>query len=134
MFDTGSQRTFITKNLKGKLELKSTRKENINLTTFGSSNSVKKSLDVVTIHVLTDKQQIQLNALVTICPPFPVTIGRVQLPSELQGLHLVDPLNSKNDLNVDILIGNDNFAKLITGNMKKSEDDCLIATETKWDG
>lgn len=133
MFDTGSQRTFITKNLKEKLELKSTRKENINLTTFGSCNSVKKSLDVVTIHVLTDKQQIQLNALVTqtICPPFPVTIGRVQLPSELQGLHLADPLNSKNDLNVDILIGNDNFAKLITGNMKKSEDDCLIATESK---
>ena len=86
-----------------------------------------------TIHVLTDKQQIQLNALVTqtICPPFPVTIGRVQLPSELQGLHLADPLNSKNDLNVDILIRNDNFAKLITGNMKKSEDDCLIATESK---
>ena len=133
MFDTGSQRTFITKNLKEKLELKSTRKENINLTTFGSSSSVKKSLDVVTIHVLTDKQQIQLNALVTqtICPPFPVTIGRVQLPSELQGLHLADPLNSKNDLNVDILIRNDNFAKLITGNMKKSEDDCLIATESK---
>ena len=45
MFDTGSQRlTFITKNLKEKLELKSTRKENINLTTFGSSNSAKKSL------------------------------------------------------------------------------------------
>ena len=28
-------------------------------------------------------------------------------------------------------MGNDNFAKLITGNMKKSEDDCLIATESK---
>ena len=134
MFDTGSQRTFITQNLKEKLELKSTRKENINLTTFGSSNSVKKSLDVVTIHVLTDKQQIQLNALVTnYLSPIPrLNIGRrVQLPSELQGLHLADPLNSKNDLNVDILIGNDNFAKLITGNMKKSEDDCLIATESK---
>ncbi|XP_068712750.1 uncharacterized protein [Montipora foliosa] len=73
MFNTGSQRTFITKNLKEKLKLKSTRKENINLTTFGSSNSVKKLLDVVTIHVLTDKQQIQLNALVTqtICPNSP---------------------------------------------------------------
>ena len=46
-------------------------------------------------------------------------------------MHLADPLNSKNDLNVDILIGNDNFAKLITENMKKSEDDCLIATGSK---
>ena len=114
MFDTGSQRTFITKTLREKLKLKATRKENINPTTFGSTNSVKKSLDVVTIHVLTDKQQIQLNALVTqtICPPFPVTIGHVQLLPELQGLHLADPLNSKNDLNVNILISNDNCTKI----------------------
>lgn len=46
-------------------------------------------------------------------------------------MYFVDLLNFKNDLNVDIFIGNDNFVKLIIGNMKKFEDDCLIVIESK---
>lgn len=43
LFDTGSQRIFITQDMKRKLELKTMGKELLNVTTFGSFQSTRKT-------------------------------------------------------------------------------------------
>ena len=51
LFDSGSQRSYITQSLRDKLGLKTVRKERLILRTFGRSESVVKSLDVVKLWV-----------------------------------------------------------------------------------
>ena len=43
LFDTGSQRTFTTQDMKHKLELKTMGKELLDVTTFGSFQSTRKT-------------------------------------------------------------------------------------------
>ena len=52
LFDSGSQRTYVTDNVRKQLKLKTIRKENIMIKTFGQINdSEMKSLDVVQFKV-----------------------------------------------------------------------------------
>ena len=71
LFDTGSQRTFITQDMKHKLELKAMGKELLDVTTFGSFQSIK----------------IKIKTLVTpiICPPLSVLMKNLKMPPELKG-------------------------------------------------
>ena len=47
LFDTGSQRTFITQDMKHKLELQTMGKELLDVTTFSSFQSTRKIYDIV---------------------------------------------------------------------------------------
>ncbi len=47
LFDTGSQRTYVTNNLKSRLTLKPMEKENLRLNTFGDDRIRKETCDVV---------------------------------------------------------------------------------------
>ena len=52
LFDTGSQRSYITSDLKERLGLKAVRKENVIIKTFGSfANAEVKKLDIVEFKV-----------------------------------------------------------------------------------
>ena len=53
------------------------------------------------------------------------------IPLELKGLKLADPPDAKDELNIDILIGNDHYGKLVRGKIKKFYNESLITTETK---
>ena len=46
LLDTGSQRTFITQDMKHKLELKTMEKEILDVTAFGSFQSTRKTYDI----------------------------------------------------------------------------------------
>ena len=120
-------------DLKDKLNLRTLRKEVLDITTFGSVESNRKSPEVVKLNLITDKEDIELSALVTpaICPPLPTTVQHIQIPPELKRMKLADPLNAADELNVDILVGNDYYGKLVTGKMKKINNESLIATESK---
>ena len=48
LFDTGSQKTFITQYLKNKLQLKAAQNEILDVTTFGSTKGTPKSYEAVT--------------------------------------------------------------------------------------
>lgn len=52
LFDSGSQRTYITENLRAHLRLKTVRKERVVIKTFGRNDSEVKNLDVVRFNVL----------------------------------------------------------------------------------
>ncbi|XP_068757594.1 uncharacterized protein [Montipora capricornis] len=105
LFDTGSQRTFITENMRNRLNLKTIRKELLDVTTFGDIKTTRRNYDVVSPNLDTGKESLSLTAIVTptICPP--LKIKAFKIPPELEGLKLADtPIGNSE---VDILIGND---------------------------
>ena len=116
LFDTGSQRTFITQDMTHKLELKPTGKELLDVTTFGSFQSTRKTYDIVSFSISTETENITIKALVTpiICPPLSV-MEKLKIPPALKGLKLADRLQSPENLDFDIIIGNDYYGQLITG-------------------
>ena len=60
-------------------------------------------------------------ALVTpiICPPLSNNVQLAKVPPEFKALNIANSVEKKNDHNIDILIGNDHYAQVIVGNMKK---------------
>ena len=56
----------------------------------------------------------------------------LKIPPELKGLKLADRLQSSQNLDVDIIIGNDYYGQLITGKIIKTENEALIAIESKF--
>ena len=65
LFDTGSQRTFITQDMKHKLELKTMGKELLDVTTFGSFQSTRKTYDIVSFSLSTETENIKMKAFIT---------------------------------------------------------------------
>ena len=54
------------------------------------------------------------------------------MPPKLKGLKLANRLQSTENLDVDIVIGNDYYGVLITGKIIKPANDALIAMESKF--
>ena len=120
--------------MKNKLELQTKGKELLDVTTFGSFQSTRKTYDIVSFSLPTEKENIKIKALVTpiICPPLSVMMNNLKIPPELKGLKLADRLQSSQNLDVDIIIGNDYYGQLITGKIIKTENEALIAIESKF--
>ena len=57
---------------------------------------------------------------------------KLKIPPALKGLKLADRLQSPENLDVDIIIGNDYYGQLITGKIIKTENEALIAIESKF--
>ena len=56
----------------------------------------------------------------------------LKIPPELKGLKLADRLQSSQNIDVDIINGNDYYGQLITGKIIKIENEALIAIESKF--
>ena len=133
LIDTGSQKTFITQCLKNKLQLKAVQNETLDVTTFGSTRGTPKSYEVVTLTLNAVNKDVKITALVTpiICPPLSST-QHTEIPVEFKALAFADPLDAEGDRTIDILIGNDHYARIIVGNTKKSQDERWMATQSKF--
>ena len=96
--------------MKNKLELQTKGKELLDVTTFGSFQSTRKTY-IVSFSLPTEKENIKIKALVTpiICLPLSVMMKNLKIPPELKGLKLADRLQSSQNLDVDIIIGNDYY-------------------------
>ena len=72
-FDSGSQRSYISEEVRRKLNLEVERQENLNLNTFGTEKSVRKKCDVVKLKLDTGKDDtaILISAISyqSICSP-----------------------------------------------------------------
>jgi len=108
LFDNGSQRTYITEDLKKRLSLEVEGSENLNLNTFGSEQGKKMKCDRVSFKIALDNDsEVEISALThpTICSPLGSSID-LRLYPHLQGLQLADrSTNSKE--RIDVLIGAD---------------------------
>ncbi|XP_066921197.1 uncharacterized protein [Clytia hemisphaerica] len=125
LFDSGSQRSFVTQALRDKLQLKSERKEKVVIKTFGegdNSKKVSKFLDVVTIKVK-HKGRNSFTAVEALCVPrICGSISKVFDRSKydhLMDLELADTFNAVSiDYPVGVLVGIDFYHDFFSGKTK----------------
>ncbi|XP_028407174.1 uncharacterized protein LOC114529561 [Dendronephthya gigantea] len=114
LFDNGSQRSYVTDNVRSRLGLKATEKEKLKLNTLkkpGADESI--SIDALSYPV--------------ICSPLPSKID-VDLP-HLAGLELADDWEDPRG-SIDILIGSDYYWSVVTGEVVQGSDGCGPAAVT----
>ena len=138
VLDSGSQRSYITEQLKTELALKSTGEQSMSIMTFGSREESPRVCEVVNVRMeLRGGQMKQLTLFVVplICEPLtcqPVVFCRDNFP-HLSGLTLADPLDGQEQLEVDILIGSDQYWSLITGETRRGENGPVgVQTKLGW--
>ena len=137
LFNTGSQRSFVTEKLSDKLRLKPIKKEILEVTTFGSKQSKRHEYNVVLFTLVGKEACIDITALElpTFCPPIAAkaTYTLEDYP-ELSGLDLADGYqkSSTQHLDIDIVVGNDYYGHLMIGEMIKCQKNGVIAMNSKF--
>ena len=117
LFDTGSQRSYITDSLANQLRLKSLDKERLHLNTFGDHNFKRKTCNAVAVYLrkLNGTEGVTTRALSfpTICSTLPSLVKLNDFPSLCElDLDLADPPSSGPGA-IDILIGSDWYWSIV---------------------
>ena len=121
MLDGGSQRSYITNDLKTRLGLKPIRVETIHLNTFGSDSYEKKRCDLVEVLLKGPRGELvhlQAVEFPKICSPLSTKVDAYHL-TELQDFELADHDPGSDGGKVDILIGSDYYWEVVTGEIMR---------------
>ena len=121
LFDSGSQRSYITNSLKSKLNIKPKKTETLHLNTFGERSYRKQKCEVLPLFLQSNKNEdIMISALSfpVICSPLSTKIEVDQYP-HLQGLQLADSSDSNEC--IDVLIGSDHYWDIVRGDTVRGE-------------
>ena len=132
LFDTGSQRTFITRRLASYLKCPSICKEKLSISAFGKSECNVSVFDLVSVGLQSYHELFDVDALVanTISVPVPMKLQECWLNHpKIRDLDLADRFE-EDVLDVDMIIGNDYYGSLITGQVIK--DNGMVAMERKF--
>ena len=136
LFDNGSQRSFIKKDLVRRLNLKSIRSEALTIKTFGSVADSIQKLDVVNVSVKgkfggNDKRVIEAYVVPVICAP--VAHQSIQMAvnmyPELKDMRLADNNVIKSNKEVELLVGANFYWNCITGRTRRISKS-LVACES----
>eukprot|EP00794_Sanderia_malayensis_P015495 gene15495-biopygen11959 len=133
LFDGGSQRSYITEELKKKLGLKGEKKETVNVNTFGTDKKIKNESELVTVNIEIDEGVIPIQALSfpTICSPITNSVC-VSEYAHLAGLKLADSYNRK-DKDINLLIGANYYFDFVTGEaIKGSTGPTAMSSKLGW--
>lgn len=117
MLDGGSQRSYITNDLKTRLGLKPIRVETIHLNTFGSDSYEKKRCDLVEVLLkgrYGESVHLQAIGFPKICSPLSTKVDAYHL-TELESIELANYNPSSDGGKIDILIGSDHYWEVVTG-------------------
>ncbi len=138
LFDSGSQRSYITERASRQLALQSDGEQHLCIATFGSTQRGTQVCQIVSVGmVLKGYPEIHMPLYVVpmICEPLvsqPIadTIKGNQL---LATLELADYTDGRSRLEVDVLIGSDCYWDLVTGSVcRTSEGPTAIQTKLGW--
>ena len=127
IFDTGSQRSYITSVMKESLNLPILRRDTLKINAFGSRDDNMTSCNVVQFHLGTERGQ-KLNLSAYVVPLICSTISNQntrfaqQSYEHLSGLKLADSANDGEEFDLDILIGSDCYWQLVTGHVIHGND------------
>ena len=124
LFDTGSQRTYITENLRKLLKLKTIRTENIIINTFGKLHEPKlETLDVVQAKVK-HRFTNEYTFIEALCYPLlckPLRNQEISLAKRsyenLSSLDLADFKEDNSELKIRVLVGVDYYYSFFTGKL-----------------
>ena len=135
VFDSGAQRTYITKGLKQKLNLTPFKEEEIAIKVFGSTESKVQNIDVVKLIVIGARKNVYVEALVipTICSNLYTQCSNKTISNIYSHLKNLKRAQKSNEtcVKVDILIGLDYYYyNLMTGNIIKGKPNEPIALES----
>ena len=138
IFDSGSQRTYISSQLRDRLKLPTASTERIQIKTFGSADGCDKLCDIVHLKIrVNDGETLEIAALVVplVCSPLmsqPIDIAS-ECYEHLTGLELADSGDSHDMLEVDVLIGSDWYWSFVTGRViKGTSEPTAIHTKVGW--
>ena len=128
LFDSGSQRSYMTEHARNKLNLSAVKTEKFLIKTFGQENEQLKECDVVEFCVKglgVDSSTVQMTAHVVLLICSPLKDQSIQLTQQsyehLVDLELADCPAVDCGSEVDILIGNDIYWCFFTGDLKRGE-------------
>ncbi len=123
LFDTGSQRSYITNSTQAKLKLEPVRKETLYLNTFGDNKCKRQSCEVYKFNIESrnGSEKIELSGInfPIICSPLNSMVNTNY--AHLEGLELADFGDDDKDNTIDILIGADHYWDVVTGDVVKGE-------------
>ncbi|XP_068707347.1 uncharacterized protein [Montipora foliosa] len=133
IFDSCSQRSYITSRACEQLNLPTIGKETLLIKTFGDNSASVKECDVVQLCVRTlDEMNVYTTSYVVpvICSPVSNQRSRTTLECYpyLQGLQLA--CDTSDSVSVDVLIGADYYWSFFTGNIIKGDPYGPVALET----
>ena len=121
LFDSGSQRTYITNNLQRRLRLKPKKSESMQLNTFGDNKFKRQTCNNFELLEISRGERIHLTALSVpvICSPLRSAVNIDY--SHLERLELADPIDEDNESHIDILIGSDFYWHMVSGDTTRGE-------------
>ena len=112
IFDTGSQKTYVTNDVKKYLHLTTFRTERIFVHTFGNYDSEPRTVDVVLLKFIVNGKTIVIEALFAPCICSDIFGQNVRHASRnyayLKNIKLADPFDA-DCKKIDILIGPDSY-------------------------
>ena len=136
LFDIGSQRSYISENVRNKLNLKTIRAQKLVIKTLGNDhNSVVKTLDVLQVKIAHSNPNDDHTLIEAYCVPLICSPLKNQCINEAKGLEqfktlkLTDSSIEGTELPIGILIGADHYYKFFTGRTVHSEVG-TVASET----
>ena len=138
LFDSGSQRSYLTERAMRLLQLQPTGERTLSMATFGAIQEQIRVCPIVSVGICVKGYptvSLSLHVVSTICEPLscqPITTS-VEANGHLVGLDLADTADGNSRLPVDILIGSDYYWDLVTGSICRSEKGpTAIHTKLGW--
>ena len=138
VLDSGSQRSYITEQLKKELSLRPNGEQSMSIMTFGSHDEVSRVCEMVEVGIVVrggGTRRLTLYTVPLICEPLacqPITVCQAKF-NHLVGLPLADQSDGEGRLGIDILIGSDLYWSLLTGKTRRGNGGPVgIETELGW--
>ena len=138
MLDSGSQRSYVTEHVARELSLDPEGKQPMTIMTFGTSEDQPQGCERVSLSLVLKNgqtRQLMLFTIPLICEPLscqPVSLCQDSF-DHLVGLDLADPSDGSSRLEVDVLVGSDQYWELTTGKVRRGRSGPVaINTELGW--
>ena len=138
LFDSGSQKSYLTERVMKLLQLKPTGGQTLSIAAFGATQEQTKVCPTVSVGICLKgypNATLSMYVVPTICKPLscqPITAS-VEANDHLISLGIADSADSSSRLPVDILIGCDHYWELVTGGVCRSENGpTAIHTKLGW--
>ena len=135
LHDTGSQRTYISERIRKILSLSTEAVEDVDISSFGNSQTVSKSIDCVLLVAKTSSyENILIKALFLPMLCLPISSPSITfLKGQFEKFHGIELVDKGSERELDLLVGSDLCWNFVTGNIVKSgESGCLVSVETKF--
>ena len=138
LFDSGSQRSYLSRRLMDQLQLEPTGGQTVSIATFGAAQERTQVCPIVFVGIGLKGYPnafLSLHVVPTICEPIssqPITAS-AESHAHLLKLDLADSADGASCLPVDILVGCDYYWELVTGGICRGEQGpTAIHTKLGW--